>query len=162
MRSRLVSFGIQLCFSPGASWGGTTFNATTSASFKFWSSAQHPVQLPSSWPITLVPDRSTDWISFQLRMVQMSPETLVPAMLKTFNLVLLRKRVMSPEALDKARFNVSKSSSSPKRSSSAPFTWLLRLAKSISVTMQFLLGGHGQVTTLPKMPPSVTEFRYCN
>ena len=142
MRSRLVSFGIQLCFSPA--WGGTTFNATTSASFKFWSSWQHPFQVPSSWPATSVPDRSTDWISFQLRMVEMSPETLVPDMSKCFNLVLLLKRVMSPEALHEARLIFSKSSSSPKRSSSAPFTSLLRLPKSISVTLQFLLGDMGK------------------
>ena len=142
VRSKLVSFGIQLCFSPA--WGGTTFNSTTSASLKFWSSWQHPFQVPSSWPTTLVRDRSTDWISFQLRMVEMSPETLVPDMSKCFNLVLLRKRVMSPEALHEARLNFSKSSNSPKRSSSAPFTWLLWLPKSISVTLQFLLGDMGK------------------
>ena len=156
VRSRLVNFGIQLCFSPVSSCGGLNLTLLP-AKFRSCSSWQHPFQMPSGWPATPVPDRSTDWISFQLNMVEMSPQTLVPDMSKCFNLVLLRKRVMSPEALDHARFNLSKTSSSPKRSSSAPFT-SLRLPKSISVTWQFRLGGHGQVTTLQKMSPSVTEF----
>ena len=149
VRSKLVKLGIQLCFSPVSSRGGLNLTLLR-AKFNSWSFWQHPFQLPSGWPTTPVPDRSTNWMFSQLNMVEMSPETLVPDMSKYFNLVLLLKRVMSPEALDDARCNLSKSSSSPKRSSSAPFTSLLRLAKSISVTMQFLLGGHGQVTTLQK------------
>ena len=157
VRSRLVNFGIQLCFSPVSSRGGLNLTLLR-AKFNSWSSWQHPFQVPSGWPATPVPDRSTDWISFQLNMVEMSPETLVPEMSKCFNLVLLRKRVMSPEAADDARFNISKSSSSPKRSSSAPFTSLLRLPKSISVTWQFLLGVMGKSLSSKKCR-GVAEIR---
>ena len=143
VRSRLVNFGIQLCFSPVSSCGGLKLTLLP-AKLKSCSSWQHPFQVPSGWPATPVPERSTNWISFQLNMVEMSPETLVPDTSKCFNLVLLRKRVMSPEALDDARCNLSKPSNSPKRSSSAPFTWLLWLPKSSSVTWQFLLGDMGK------------------
>ena len=160
VRSKLVNFGIQLCFSPVSSRGGLNLTLLR-AKFNSWSSWQHPFQLPSGWPATPVPDRSTDWISFQLNMVEMSPETLVPDMSKCFNLVLLCKRVMSPEALHEARLSFSKSSSSPKRSSSAPFTSLLRLPKSISVTWQFLLGDMGKSLSSKKFRGVAARQFYC-
>ena len=98
VRSKLTNLGIQLCFSPVSSCGGLKLTLLP-AKFKSWSSWQHPFQVPSGWPATPVPERSTDWISFQLNMVEMSPEALVPAMPKYFNCVALCKAAKSPNTM---------------------------------------------------------------